>query len=832
MKNRATMGNLLKTGLFTILMTFAFGWGEVVLGQQEVFSREAVSTGNWEDNSNPWFWQDNNTDQDDPDTDNTVPNLVRIGHNNNLSMTLNGRPFRVKELVFQSGASSARTIGGNVLDLRYNNGGPTKIENLSTAIHTFDNDIAIHDGVSQINPVSGNLVFDGQIFTNGNHIDVFGDNGNVLSLNGVIDGGGGIALKQNSIIEIAAAMAYTGGTAIEAGTFQLISGGNLSNSTDVTISSGATFDLNDQSVTVRSAGETASGNGGNIDLGSGTLTVAGGYTTDRFQNTISGTGGLVKNGSGLLVLYGSNMYSGATVINGGSIQLDNENGLGTIDSGTTVNDGAALILNASEDYPAEALTVTGTGVSGNGALRKIGSGTYEYPGAITLTGDTRFNVAGGTLDYRGNINIDGNTLYLGGNLNHFMGSGSSLSGGTKTVGNGAIFKDGSGYFEIRPAGVAGSINLEGGEIRIVDTIPVGGLLRMAGGTLLSSNSTTDRTSNKDMLIQGNITLGGTVSSRNGSLTISGNVDMSGGVRTLTNPVNNNISGIISNGGINKIGVGTLTLSGDNSYGEDTIVTEGTPQVTGMLAAATDVRVASGANFDLDNSFTIASLAEVGESDGGTVDIASGQTLTITGANKGTLFQNGISGGGSLVINASGDTNLSLYGTQSYTGSTTISDGTLPTSVNFSSSAIDVQEGGTFAVVESSTVTLADMTVRSGGVLRVETGADVTHNSITVESGGILINDGTINGAITFEREIAGFGNWVAFSSPVIGGAFAGSGGLFEQTWTQGFTGSDDPSATDDPNVIYYDETSTHLRITSVMQLHHQTAWKQGRGILC
>ena len=809
---------LFKNVVLSCLLILMAGWGNVVWGQtQEIFWRAEAGSGNWFEGTNPcaeigtadsqWFYPHYGAN-----TSRNAPNCFGIydlvfDNNHETSMNNSEAFFDLNRITFTANATSGRTISGEGIDVVETDDNTPIIRNNSTATHTFTNNIALQSSPVELNPVSGNLQFNGQIFTNGNFIDVFGDNGNTLSLNGVVEGSGGISLKQNSTIQIGAAMTYTGSTAVEAGTFQLVSGGDLSNSTDVTISSGATFDLNDQPVTVRSVGETGTSNGGSIDLGNEILTIAGGYTTDRFQNTISGTGGLIKNGSGLLGMYGANTYTGETIINGGSIQLNNESGLGTIDAGTTVNDGASLILNAGTDYPAEALTITGIGVSGNGAMQKIGSGTNEFPGPIALAGDTRINVTGGTLDYRDDINLNGNTLYLGGNQNHFMGFGSSLSGGTKTVDNGAIFKDGSGYFELRPAGVTGSINLEGGEIRIVDTIPSGGLLRMAGGTLLSSNSTTDRVTEKDMLIQGDITLGGTVSSRNGSLTISGNVDMDGGIHTLTTPVNNSISGIISNGGINKDGSGTLTLSAENTYEDDTIVSAGTLQLTGTLASLTDVRVASGATFDVDNNISIASLAEVGSSNGGTVDIASGQSLTITGANKGVLFQNSISGGGSLIVNASGDTDLSLYGTQNYTGATTISGGTLSTSVGLSSSAIDVQEGGTFTVVSGSTVTLADITVRSGGVLRVESGADVTHNSITVEPGGILINDGTINGAVTFEREIADSGNWVAFSSPVSGGAFAGPGGLFEQAWTQGFDGSDDPSA-GDPNVVFYDETST------------------------
>ena len=77
-----------------------------------------------------------------------------------------------------------------------------KIENQSTAQHAFNSDVALNTGL-EINPVSGNLVFNGTIYVKNNWINVWGDNAKTLYLNGVVnaDGGnGGLAVKQNSIV--------------------------------------------------------------------------------------------------------------------------------------------------------------------------------------------------------------------------------------------------------------------------------------------------------------------------------------------------------------------------------------------------------------------------------------------------------------------------------------------------------------------------------------------------------------------------------------------------------------------------------------------------------
>ena len=98
------------------------------------------------------------------------------------------------------------------------------------------------------------------------------------------------------------------------------------------------------------------------------------------------------------------------------------------------------------------ISISGVGIVDGGidrgAIWKTASGIQRFNGSITLFENSRINVTGGTLDYRGQIDLDGNTLFLGGSQNHFMGAGSSLAGATKQTDDGAFFKDGSGFFQI------------------------------------------------------------------------------------------------------------------------------------------------------------------------------------------------------------------------------------------------------------------------------------------------------------------------------------------------------------------------------------------------
>ncbi len=186
---------------------------------------------------------------------------------------------------------------------------------------------------------------------------------------------------------------------------------------------------------------------GNIGLARDTnLTSAAGGTV-VFSGALTGSGAITANGTGTVVLSGSNALSGAATVNSGAtLVAANSNALGTTAAGTTVNSGGTLGLQGGITLPAaEALTLAGTGVSGNGALRNL-SGDNTVAGAVTLAADTTIGAAAGNLTVSGAIGQSGGSRNLttvgAGNLTLTAASG--LTGAVTIGGTGTTTLANSG----------------------------------------------------------------------------------------------------------------------------------------------------------------------------------------------------------------------------------------------------------------------------------------------------------------------------------------------------------------------------------------------------
>ncbi|MDP1522575.1 MAG: filamentous hemagglutinin N-terminal domain-containing protein [Methylotenera sp.] len=235
-----------------------------------------------------------------------------------------------------------------------------------------------------------------------------------LTVSGIIAGTNSTVTKSGSgTLLLSGANTYTGLTTINAGTLRY--GANNAISTGaVTVNDGGTYDLAGFSDTIGALTVNSGITGGTVSTGTGTLTLGGNVTTTGGANNalisgnlalgaaartftstnatdgltvaavVSGAVGLNKAGNGTLTLSGANTYTGATLINAGTLSAAHANALGAVGTGTTVANGAALNVN-NISLAAEPISINGAGVGGIGALTATGAAIVT--GNVTTAGN-------------------------------------------------------------------------------------------------------------------------------------------------------------------------------------------------------------------------------------------------------------------------------------------------------------------------------------------------------------------------------------------------------------------------------------------------------------
>ena len=199
----------------------------------------------------------------------------------------------------------------------------------------------------------------------------------------------------------------------------------------------------------------------------------------------------------------------------------------------------------------------------------------------------------------------------------------------------------------------------------------GTLVQMGTGTsiLTAANTYSGRTT----ISAGTLQLG------NGGITgsIVGNVVDNGALQFNRTDAGLNLAGnITGTGSVIQAGTGTVTLSGTNTYSGVTTVSAGTLLAGSTTALSVNSAfTVSGATLDLGGfSNTIGSLAGTGT----VTDSVAGTAVLSAGSNNATTTFSGTlqNGTGALALTKSGTGILTLSGTNTYSGATTVSAGTL------------------------------------------------------------------------------------------------------------------------------------------------------------
>jgi autotransporter-associated beta strand protein len=462
-----------------------------------------------------------------------------------------------------------------------------------------------------------------------------------------------------------------------------------------------------------------------------------GTTSLSMSGVISGAGmNLTKVGSGTLTLTGANTFSGSLSVAEGTLSFDSWNNWST--NGRLGNSSTPVVLGSAAT--SGTLVYTGNAILGGGTNIRgfevaAGGGTLRLGGGVGAS----VNIQGSSITGSGPVTYDFDPFGTGASRRIWIVGNSTFSGPV-TVATGQLqtnLQFSSGTYTPFGTGANG----------------LGPAMTLAPNTTLTVWSNVQATDVAILI---------------GSLAGSGTVRPDDGGRynwiVGGNNTSTTFSGVLSQGGqagpmrLTKIGSGTLTLSGSNTFTGTMAINEGAVSViswnlsatNGVWGNATSFIQMNGGRINYTGASASGNLRGVNLASGtNTIDVASGATLNFSGSNT---FQ---SNGGNLVKEGAGTLQLGSPGIANnvFTGKATINSGTLdwfgassmPTPATLVSDFLTINNGAAFALSynDASTTVSANIGVRLSGNATIVSGT--ASNAFHTIAGPIA--DGATSGSL-------------------------------------------------------------------------------------
>ncbi|AEB56763.1 Ig-like domain-containing protein [Ectopseudomonas mendocina] len=478
------------------------------------------------------------------------------------------------------------------------------------------------------------------------------------------------------------------------------------------------------------------------------FTNVGGVLTITFTSSVTAATTALVNDVAQRVTYRNDTPAGDT-----TIRYSLNDGTSTVTADVVVTSDTIYVTNVSDTATIDA----SNGVSFSEAVAIAAADTT---GSQTIVFAS--NLAGQTLnlntvsinesltfdmDQASGLRLTGGTITLaGGTTQTFTnGSGDTAAISSLIAGSGALTKAGAGNLSLSGAGntFSGGTSISAGTL----TVSGGNALSDSGSVSVASGATLALSDNEAV---GNLSGAGSINLGNSTLSTNQSADTS-------------FSGTISgNGGLtvsqSVSATYALTLSGSNSYsGATTLLNYGWLKLNGeaSISNSSAVQVNGNSVLTLLSDQTIGSLA----SSAATASIQLGSyTLSAGGDNSSTTVAGVISGNGALIKQGNGT--LTLAGSNTYMGSTTVSAGIL-------SIASDANLG-------AGSLILAGSTLDVSGATTIDNAISLTGNSSIGNASAVTLS-GAISGAYDLTK--TGSGTLTLSASNSYGATYVNAGTL-------------------------------------------------------